>query len=269
MLRNILCSATVAPKLARTILFTKQKISRFATVPNNLDLTLYQYKICPFCNKVKALLDFYNIHYKIVEVNPLTKAEISFSKEYKKVPIGKFGEILVTDSSKIIENILEKIQFQPDEKELFVSESVQKWVSWADTELAVLLFPNITRSFSESYEAFSYVKNVPTFSVPQKYMNLLVGSTAMWAAQGRLKKKYNIQDERAALNSAIETFLQKLGGKDFLFGSEPTLADIAVFGVLKSIEGLRTHNDVLQNKLLQSWYNRVESKVGSSKALAA
>ena len=41
-------------------------------------VTLYQYRICPFCNKVKALLHYAGMEYKAVEVNPLTKAEIQW-----------------------------------------------------------------------------------------------------------------------------------------------------------------------------------------------
>ena len=48
-------------------------------------VTLYQYRNCPFCGKVRAFLDYYGFKYDIVEVSPLWKKEISFSK-YKKVP---------------------------------------------------------------------------------------------------------------------------------------------------------------------------------------
>jgi hypothetical protein len=39
---------------------------------------LYQYAICPFCNKVKAVLSYAGIDHEVVEVNPLTKAEIKW-----------------------------------------------------------------------------------------------------------------------------------------------------------------------------------------------
>jgi glutaredoxin len=41
-------------------------------------IKLYQYAICPFCGKVKALLAFAGIDHEVVEVNPLTKAEIKW-----------------------------------------------------------------------------------------------------------------------------------------------------------------------------------------------
>lgn len=48
-------------------------------------IKLYQYQTCPFCCKTRAFLDYYGINYEIVEVNPLFRKEIKFSK-YRKVP---------------------------------------------------------------------------------------------------------------------------------------------------------------------------------------
>ncbi|RVW42480.1 Prostaglandin E synthase 2 [Vitis vinifera] len=65
-------------------------------LPN--DVVLYQYEACPFCNKVKAFLDYYDIGYKVVEVNPINKKEIKWS-EYKKVPILTVDGEQMVDSS--------------------------------------------------------------------------------------------------------------------------------------------------------------------------
>jgi microsomal prostaglandin-E synthase 2 len=48
---------------------------------------LYQYDVCPFCNKVQAFLDFHNVAYTAVEVNPLTKSEMKAVTDYKMVTI--------------------------------------------------------------------------------------------------------------------------------------------------------------------------------------
>lgn len=48
-------------------------------------IKLYQYQTCPFCCKTRAFLDYYGINYRVVEVNPLFRREIKFSK-YRKVP---------------------------------------------------------------------------------------------------------------------------------------------------------------------------------------
>lgn len=78
--------------------------SPFATpqlsLSGRLQLTLYQYKTCPFCSKVRAFLDFHALPYEVVEVNPVRRAEIKFSS-YRKVPIllAQEGDSLVSFES--------------------------------------------------------------------------------------------------------------------------------------------------------------------------
>ncbi|KAK2120368.1 Prostaglandin E synthase 2 [Saguinus oedipus] len=75
------------------------------SLSSHLQLTLYQYKTCPFCSKVRAFLDFHALPYQVVEVNPVRRAEIKFSS-YRKVPIlvAQVGENSqqLNDSSVII-----------------------------------------------------------------------------------------------------------------------------------------------------------------------
>ena len=63
---------------------------------------LFQYEICPFCNKVKALLDLQRLPYETTEVNPLTKGETkAWSGGYRKVPIALLEGEQVNDLSLI------------------------------------------------------------------------------------------------------------------------------------------------------------------------
>ena len=32
------------------------------------DIMVYQYKICPFCNKLKAIMDYFGVPYEVTEV---------------------------------------------------------------------------------------------------------------------------------------------------------------------------------------------------------
>ncbi|CAI7809716.1 unnamed protein product [Closterium sp. NIES-54] len=62
------------------------------------EVVLYQYEACPFCNKVKAFLDYYDIPYRVVEVNPVGKKELKWSP-YKKVPVLVVNGESLVDSS--------------------------------------------------------------------------------------------------------------------------------------------------------------------------
>ncbi|XP_010274064.1 PREDICTED: prostaglandin E synthase 2-like isoform X3 [Nelumbo nucifera] len=166
------------------------------------EVVLYQYEACPFCNKVKAFLDYHHIPYKVVEVNPLSKKEIKWS-DYKKVPI------LTVDGEQLV----------------------------------------------DSSGNFSFTERLSV-----KY----AGAAAMYFVSKNLKKKYNITDERAALYEAAETWVDALDGRDFLGGSKPNLADLAVFGVLRPIRYLKSGRDMVENTRIGDWYARMEEAVGES-----
>ena len=61
----------------------------------------------------------------------------------------------------------------------------------------------------------------------------------MYAVAKKLKKKHNIEgDEREALYKAINDWLDAIGDRKYLGGTEPCNADLVVFGVLRSITSL-------------------------------
>lgn len=49
------------------------------------NLTLFQYCSCPFCCKTRTFLDYFGVDYNIVEVNPVLRQQLKWSK-YRKVP---------------------------------------------------------------------------------------------------------------------------------------------------------------------------------------
>ena len=51
-------------------------------------LTLFQYATCPFCCKVRTLLDYYGLSYDVIEVDPVLRQQLKiFEGKRKKVPI--------------------------------------------------------------------------------------------------------------------------------------------------------------------------------------
>lgn len=125
--------------------------------------------ICPYCNKVKALLDYLKVDYETVEVDPLTKSEIAFSKDYKKVPIASIKGKQINGSEEIMKQLLDGssvIKKKMDEKKLkaFFTDDSDKWNEWSEKKLAIMLYPNITRSYDDSFDALAYVADNPKWS---------------------------------------------------------------------------------------------------------
>ncbi|XP_064616162.1 prostaglandin E synthase 2-like [Liolophura sinensis] len=87
------------------------KSVRVDTDNYGLKMTLFQYQTCPFCCKVRALLDYYGFSYDVVEVNSVWRTQTKWSS-YKKVPIlvihgEKNKEYLQLNDSSVIMSILE------------------------------------------------------------------------------------------------------------------------------------------------------------------
>uniref|UniRef100_A0A0D6QXV7 Prostaglandin E synthase 2 n=1 Tax=Araucaria cunninghamii TaxID=56994 RepID=A0A0D6QXV7_ARACU len=233
-------------------------------VPKNL--VLYQYAACPFCNKVKAFLDYYDLPYNIVEVNPISKKEIKWS-DYKKVPILVVDGKQLNDSSAIIDE-LDK-QIHPNEEKLPTkdTEEEKKWRRWVDEHLVHVLSPNIYRSTTEALESFDYITTHGNFTTLERLTGKYVGAAAMYFVSKKLKKKYNITDERASLYEAADTWVKALNNRMFMGGSKPNLADLAVFGVLRPIRYLQSGRDMIANTNIGPWYSRMEAVVGGTSGI--
>ncbi|CAJ0598878.1 unnamed protein product [Cylicocyclus nassatus] len=182
---------TTRRKDDKNVLFSRKIVNE--NDRTNLHLRLFQYQSCPFCCKVRAFLDYYGFSYDVVEVNPVTKAELKFSKEYKKVPILSTSAGTLTDSTLIIsklatflasrsrtlsdvhelyptvivprdgQNIMDyphKYIVFPDgtsRNEDIASDRIERqWREWVDAYFIHLISPNVYRTFSESLETFRW-----------------------------------------------------------------------------------------------------------------
>ncbi|XP_027355125.1 prostaglandin E synthase 2-like [Abrus precatorius] len=222
-------------------------------------VVLFQYEACPFCNKVKAFLDYYDVPYKIVEVNPINKKEIKWS-EYKKVPIVTVDGEQMVDSSDIIDKLIKRIRPDYD----LNADEEKKWREWVDNHLVHILSPNIYRTVPEALESFEYITTHGNFTLSERLVAKYGGAAAMYFVSKKLRKKHNISDERAALYGAAEQWVDALKGRKFLGGSDPNLADLAVFGVLRPIRHLKSGRDMVEHTRIGKWFCDMEGAIGPS-----
>lgn len=177
----------------------------------------------------------------------------------------------INDSTTIMKAVIEDLRSTGGLADNFRDLSdpeVARWVDYADKELAVLLFPNITRNMLESWEAFGYINKVPHFNPLQKLGLRMTGALAMRLANGKIKSKYNIEDERDALVRAVHKWTKEgLKGRSFHGGNEkPDLADVVVYGCLKSIEDFTTFSWLVgsADRDLLIWYKRMSAEIPES-----
>lgn len=143
-----------------------------------------------------------------------------------------------------------------------------KWREWADDVLVHMLSPNVYRTTDEALQAFKWFSEVGEWErlFPSWEKNLIVyiGAYAMWGIGKKLKKKYRLKDDvRASLYDECSKWMRvvKSKGSTYFGGNQPNLADLAVYGVLCSIEGCDAFQDVLKNTGIGPWYFSMKDAV--------
>nr|XP_061804737.1 prostaglandin E synthase 2-like [Nerophis lumbriciformis] len=135
-----------------------------------------------------------------------------------------------------------------------------KWRQWADDWLVHLISPNVYRSTGEALASFDYIVREGKFGTLEGFFAKYVGAAAMFIIAKRLKSRHNLQDDvRQDLYKAVNDWVAAIGKKrKFMGGERPNLADLAVFGVLRVMEGLEAFDDMMANTKVKSWYRRME-----------
>lgn len=185
----------------------------------------------------------------------------------KFYPVSKFEDVYGT-----IFDIANKyfLMFQDRKPKISKEEfdEERKYRSWTDNHLVHLISPNVYRTYGEARETFNWFSDVGQWNVyfPEWERNLMVhvGTFAMWMISKRLKKKHGLDEEvRVYLYDACDKWMGELEKRKTKFhgGSEPNLADLAVFGVLCSMEGCEAFKDCLDNTRIGDWFYEIKAKV--------
>jgi len=152
-------------------------------------------------------------------------------------------------------------------KESIVEE--RRWRRWVDDTLVHSLSPNVYRTPSEALDTFKWFSETGDwekhFSWWERNLVIYVGALAMWLIGKRLKKRHNIKDNvRQSLYDECKLWTKaiKTKGTPFLGGTQPNLADLAVFGVLNAIQGCEAFQDARANTSIGDWFDRMKVSVG-------
>lgn len=150
----------------------------------------------------------------------------------------------------------------------FFSSEERYWRKWADDVLVHTLSPNVYRSTKEAFQAFNWFSDVgeweSNFPAWERQFIIYVGASAMYLVGKRLKKRHNLKDDvRESLYDECNKWVREINhkGTQFMGGDKPNLADLAVFGILNSIEGCEAFKDLLEHTKIGKWYFEMKDVV--------
>lgn len=225
--------------------------------------TLYQYEVCPFCHKVRAILEYKKVPYRKIEVHPMNKKEIAFSPDYRKVPIWVEQDgTQVNDSNAIMRHLDTNYKQRPVfETDAQAQPREKEWMDWSNEKLVRALPPLIYRNYSQALKSFNYITQQGNFNWFQQRLVKFMGAGVMTLVARKSAKSQGIEDPEAHLQTLLNTLGSFVKDKNFIGESKPNGADLSIFGVLKSIQRLSAFDFVRKQTAVFNWYQRVEQAI--------
>ena len=223
-------------------------------------ITLYQYEVSPFCDKVRRIMNYKGIGYQTVEVSLVGAGKHSVSK---KLPVIDDSGNKVEDSTQIA---LYLEQQHPD-KPLYPNDARELahchiYEDWADESI---YFYDIALHFSFAENAKRRAGHLLQHEKPwlQKLLGPFVPSLLRKQGEsqgaGRRPREVILADiERFAAD--LETLLD---GQDYLLPSGLSMADISVFVQFYAICVAEAGQAIVDRyPRVSAWMSRVDAATG-------
>jgi len=225
------------------------------------DVTLHQYEISPFCDKVRRILRLKNVPYAVHEIRALRSAvEVRRINRIGKVPVLEIDGELVVDSSEIARFLDERFPEPPlwptDPRERAQCHLLE---DWADESLYFyemtmrLQWPsNSARWARELMRADGRLAQ----AIGPALVPRLVAQRTKAQGTGRKPHDLVLRELERHLD-ALDTLL---GEGDWLVSEALTIADIAVAAQISAIAGAREGLTALDaHPVTSSWLQRTNA----------
>jgi glutathione S-transferase len=220
---------------------------------------LYQFTLSPYCIKVRRILEYKRLDYRTVEINPFNRRSVVRVSGQKRVPVlvesdASRGRKVVSDSTAIA-RYLDEVCPDPPVYPRDPAESARVAIleDWADEvfsrDLVAFKFltPGNPAKAVEQSKAFYPPKLIyrMLFPLGPFYLRREGRSRAGGRAPAVVKADYESDlDRLEALASRTK----------FLAGETPTVFDFAVWGFLRTLEGLDGEELLKLRPALARWY---------------
>ena len=221
---------------------------------------LHMLYTCPFCWKVRGLLEHLDIPHERIQVNPMrTRKTLPSAPEWNKVPVwvDSNNEIHV-DSTPIMKHIDSihnggKLWSSDDE------ERRDKWMDWVDLHMSKATIPILYGSLGSALKTTTRVSKLEKFGFFSKRLYAWAGFPVMWGIIAKKRVKKDGRTPKKLWHDLLSEFTNQFDGSTFFGGKTPDLVDLAAFGYVRSISPYPQFSQIEDHEAGMNWYRAVEA----------
>ena len=221
---------------------------------------LHMLYTCPFCWKVRSLLEYLDIPHDRIQVNPMRiKKTLPSAPEWKKVPVwvDSQQEVFV-DSTPIMKHIDSvhndgKLWSSNDE------ERRDKWMEWVDLHMSKATIPILYGSIGSALKTTTRISKLEKFGFFSKRLYAWAGFPIMWGIIAKKRVKKDGRTPKKLWHDLLSEFTEQFGDKPFFGGEKPDLIALAAFGYVRSISPYSQFSQLEDHEAGMNWYRAVEA----------
>ena len=221
---------------------------------------LHMLYTCPFCWKVRGLLEHLDIEHERIQVNPMkAKKTLPSAPEWKKVPVWVDSEDKVfVDSTPIMKHI----DAAHNDGKLWKTDNKARrdqWMEWVDLHMSKATIPILYGSLFSALKTTTRVSKLEKFGFISKRLYAWAGFPVMWGIIARSRVKKDGRTPKQLWHDLLTEFTGEFNGNQFFGGKSPDLVDLAAFGYVRSISPYPQFSQIEDHENGMKWYRALEA----------
>lgn len=220
-----------------------------------MSLRLYQFHISPYCGKIRAILQYKGLDYRVEPVHPIKRWKLLWVTGQKRVPVLVHDTRVIIDSTRIARYVDEHFPENPiyprgrrDQAQALL------WEDWADESLQRTVGPLKFIDRENARRMASLENQHHPADVERTYQRLqpiIARQMATFGGTGSLTVL------KARLNELTQILSDRLEGL-YLVGKQPSIADFSVYAVLEPFEHCNGWYLIEEHANLMRWFQRMK-----------
>ena len=217
---------------------------------------------CPFCWKVRGLIEHLDLDVELVGVNGMKiRKEVAFAGDWGKVPVftDEHGDHHVDSTP-----LLRHLDATYNEGRLANTGDQARhdtWMEWVDTHMSKATVPILYGSLGSALKTTTRISKLEKFGFLSKRLYAWAGFPIMWGIIARKRVKKDGRKPKQLWHDLLTEFTDAHDGQPFFGGEGPDLVDFAAFGYMRSVSPFPQFSQLEDHPAGMAWYRRMEASL--------